>query len=125
MYGLGVFWVTKPYFTRFVRSFGVIYARPGGLLGQKVVIWVIWTYIRTAWGSFWSKSCDLGHLDCHLNLYTYGLGASWVKKLDYIRFGWSFGVIYVRSGGLFRQKDVFWMIGVVIWSDICTAWASF
>ena len=105
------------------------------------VIWeVIWSEIRKAWSSFWSKSCDFGgDLDAKRPGFdNFWVKKSWfgwsfgpiygvclVKKLWFGSFGWSFGVIYVRSGGLFRQKDVFWMIGVVIWSDICTAWASF
>ena len=32
---------------------------------------------------------------------------------------------YERLGHLLGQKGVFWMIGVVIWSDIRTAWRSF
>ena len=81
------------------------YVWPGALFGQKGVFWmigvVIWSDIRSAWGSFGSKSCDLGHLDGHLELYTYGLGAFCVKKLYFTRFGRSFGVIYARPGGLF------------------------
>ena len=83
-HGLDLCWIKKLCFSRFGWSFGPIYVRPGGLFGQKVLIWVIWmviwTYIRTAWGPFGSKSCDLGHLDGHLDLYTYGLGLFLVKK---------------------------------------------
>ena len=56
-HGLGVFLIKKLRFESFGWSFGVIYVRPGSLLGKKAKfyeIWkVIWCYIRTAWGSFW------------------------------------------------------------------------
>ena len=49
-----------------------------GVFGYKVVIYEIWEFIwsdiRTAWESFWSKSSDLPDLEGHLVLYAYGLG---------------------------------------------------
>ncbi len=84
-YGLGLGLVKKLRFECYIWICGGIYVRSGGLFRQKDVFWVIWmviwTYIRTAWASFWSKSCDLNHLDGHLELYTYGLGFCLVKKL--------------------------------------------
>ncbi len=45
------------------------YVRPGALLRQKAVIWVIgvviWSEIRKAWSSFASKSVDLAVLGGH------------------------------------------------------------
>ena len=43
------------------------------------VIWVvIWSEIRKAWSSFWSKSCDFGG---DLDAKRIGFDNFWVKKL--------------------------------------------
>ena len=78
------------------------YARPGALFGPKVVILVaIWMPKGQVLTTFESKSYDLGG---HLDLYTHGLDLCWVKKLCFSRFGWSFGMKYVRPGALFDPK---------------------